>query len=110
MLRTFEDSLSDIKIAYDNLRDALTWYREKMAEYNKDEEIQKYKGEIEYFRNHSLKTLSNKELKDVVDFRNQHRHSNSFSYTLTGTGIGTAIVVTCEKCGESKNITDYDAW
>ncbi len=90
--------------------------RERLNEYSKDEEIQKLKLQIKEYRNHSLQQLTDKELELDKDFRNKHYNDkacgngNDFSYRLIGTGIGTVIEITCNKCGETKDITDNESW
>ena len=62
---------------------------------------------------------SEKELKAYEQFEEEHMHDRLISkynggrapYLVpTGTGIGTLLKVVCPICGESKDITDLEAW
>lgn len=90
--------------------------RERLKEYSKDEEIQKLKTNLKECINHSLHQLTSNELEAEKEFHNKHykdkscENGNDFSYRLVGTGIGTVIKITCNKCGETKDITDMESW
>ena len=65
----------------------------------------------------SVITLSPNEDKDSKEFklkhcscRNKHGLVGHYSYILTPTGIGYVLEIKCNRCGEIKNITDYDTW
>lgn len=86
---------------------------EKLASYNKEAEIDKYKNELNYAYEHSLLQLSDEELQEKRDFIAKHVKScgnDCFVYSLTGTGIGTVIKITCSTCGETEDITDIASW
>lgn len=106
----FYKSIEKIKEEYNNLGLSYKELLKLFNNYNKDEEIIKRDKKIQDLRMHSLVTLTNKEMIDDRDFRNDHyeRCGNgcTFQYTLTGTGLGTIIEIKCPKCGELKDITD----
>ena len=55
--------------------------------------------------------LNRKELKDLNEFVSNHKHSDLFFLDNEGaSGIGQNTYVTCEKCYEKKDITDYESW
>lgn len=64
--------------------------------------------------------FSRKELKAMDDFMNKHLHCSQkentkssqtgFIINVNWTGIGFATKITCNCCGESMNVTDYDMW
>lgn len=62
--------------------------------------------------------LSEKEQKALNYFILRHKKCGIFpsttggkySYTFTPTGLGTCIVVKCNVCGKTKDITDIDFW
>ena len=61
-----------------------------------------------------MKRLTHKEL--ISKFKKDHIHnsklypSSKFSYILTPTGIGTKVVMMCNVCGQTKDITAYENW
>ena len=67
--------------------------------------------------NMSVINLSPNEDKDVKEFKLKHCSCKNkpglaghYSYILTPTGIGYVLEIKCNRCGEIKNITDYDTW
>lgn len=87
---------------------------DRVAEYNKDTEIQKLQNELKYIEHNSLQVMSNMECQRSEQFRNEHYercgNGNVYWYKLAGTGVGTAITIKCDKCGEELDITDIDSW
>lgn len=85
-----------------------------LKDWNKDEEVKKLRDLAEWYRSHSLQTLSDDELLMIKEFRDAHYNScgngSTYQYELVGTGIGTAIKIRCPKCGEERDITDYSSW
>lgn len=105
---------------YNDMKQQVEDARQQVREFNKDEEIQKWKQIAEFNRSHALHLMNDKELEADRAFRNEHytRHhpiptkagGNSYLYRLSGTGIGTIIEITCPECGETKDITDTESW
>lgn len=67
--------------------------------------------------NMSVITLSPNEYKNIKEFKLKHcsckkKHglAGHYSYIFTPTGIGYVLEIKCNRCGEIKNITDYDNW
>lgn len=65
----------------------------------------------------SVISLSPIEDKDVEEFKLKHCSckkkpglTGHYSYILTPTGIGYVLEIKCNRCGEIKNITDYNNW
>ena len=85
--------------------------QKKVAEWNKDEEIQRAVEMTEYCHTHSLCQMSDNEKKAKRAFRDSHYNSckngSKYLYELTGTGIGTAITIKCPVCGEEKDISSH---
>lgn len=117
----FNALLDDLKSAYEHEVQRADRMQKKLDEWNKEEEIQRYKNKAEYERSHSLLTLSDKEKEAERSFRKKHYelcakplHSklagNTYIYELTGTGFGTIIKISCPICGESEDITDEESW
>lgn len=110
----FDEMLEGIKEAYDEVCNSNRRLGEIIDNWNRDAEIQKAEKLAEYYRKHSLHQLSDKEMKSVEQFRNQHYVScgngSRYIFELTGTGIGEAISIQCPVCGERKDVTDVENW
>jgi hypothetical protein len=104
--------LSDLSAYIENLILSNEELRTKLNDWNKDEEIQKLKGEIDEIRRNNIHLLSSTEKKDAQEFSEKHYYSckGNTSYTFVGTGIGTSIKVRCTKCNKEKDITDISNW
>jgi hypothetical protein len=62
--------------------------------------------------------------KDSIDqkaldkFVKSHKHKGKdtgaiggkFSYTVTGTGLGQCVSITCNICGKTQDLTNFDNW
>lgn len=111
-----KEHLEQIQMLYDYQTSRANRLQKTLDEYNKDKEINKLNERIHSLYKHSLVILSDKELADAEAFINRHwkdtgcLNPNSYSYRITGSGIGHEIIITCPRCGESKNITDYNEW
>lgn len=108
--------LEQIQMLYDYQTSRADRLQEALENYDKDEEIKERDERIRSLYEHSLVMLSDKELAAVKAFIERHwkdtgcLNPNSYSYRITGCGIGHEIIITCPRCGESKNITDYTDW
>lgn len=64
----------------------------------------------------SVISLTPNEDKNVKEFKLKHCScknkfdTSHYSYILTPTGIGYILEIKCNRCGEIKNITDYNNW
>ena len=119
--KDFDQLLTDIKLEYKYLQDVNRNLQYQIDTFNANNKIQELKNRIENLRNHSLFIMSDNELQQKKDFREEHWNKcgkplnnkakgNTYIYELTNTGIGTSIKITCPICGECKNITDVDSW
>ena len=60
--------------------------------------------------------LSDRELKDIANFKKKHRNclgrtSNNFTYSFCrSSGIGSEVWIECCSCRERKNVTDVESW
>lgn len=86
--------------------------RQKLKDWNKDEEIQKIKDSIEHVRKNSLYIMSDSEKSEYEDFLQKHKdHTHGeLEFKISCTSIGSALSITCPECGETKTITDYGEW
>lgn len=67
-----------------------------------------------------MRWFSGKEIQAADDFITQHlncyknnnpNHKNlGFTINHNWTGIGISTQITCNCCGETKDVTDYDCW
>ena len=120
-VKSIEQICQYLKDVYEILEKKASYYQQQLNDYNKDEEIQKYKAEIQELHSRSLLLMSDKEAKAERDFRSKHYEQcawplksksagSTYIYELTGTGLGTCIKITCPICGQSEDITDIDSW
>lgn len=114
LFKDFDKLLEDIRQEYNRVKAHNIDLRKQLAEWNKDEEIQKANKLAAFYRGHSLHELSDKEAKRIADFRKSHyascKNAGTFLFELAGTGIGEAISIKCPVCGVEENVTDYDNW
>ena len=119
--KDFDQLLTDIKLEYKYLENVNKNLQYQINTFNADSTIQELKNRIESIRNHSLLIMSDNELQQEKEFREEHWNKcgkplnnkakgNTYIYELINTGIGTSIKITCPICGECKNITDVDSW
>lgn len=110
----FDNGIEMITKAYKRKAEQCNEARKELAEYRKDEEIEKLEKEIASLHGRSLYMMTAKERDADNRFRGKHhqkcKNGSTFQYELAGTGIGVAISVRCPVCGEEENITDYDCW
>lgn len=75
---------------------------------------------------HRIFTLNSNEVKEADEFIKQHNHTEEFlkekqspffstlgqqfSYEFIPGGLGDSIVIKCNHCGETKEITDIENW
>ena len=121
-MNDFDKHLEALKEQYLDMKDTIQYLRETLQEWDKDEEIQKWKNKNDWIYNHSLvSNLSDKELKALGDFRKNHyriccgngkykNKGNTWIYTISGTGLGHIIKITCPECGQSEDVTDINNW
>lgn len=87
-----------------------------------------YEDLCEYFcsffgDNNKRFTLDAVETQNVKDFMKEHKHvdefrnkgkfgfstlGQQFTYTITPSGLGNSVTIKCNRCGESKDITNID--
>lgn len=105
ILKNLEDYIDDINSTNKILR-------EKLNNYNKDEEIAKLLKENERLRMNSLHILTEKEEMEYKEFREEHYRNckGNTKFILVPTGIGTSVSVCCTKCNKKEDITDCSNW
>lgn len=114
LFKDFDKLLEDIRQEYNRVKSNNADLRKQLAEWSKEEEIQKANERAAYYRSHSLHELSDKEAKRIAEFRKAHyascKNAGTYLFELAGTGIGEAISIKCPVCGTEENVTDYDNW
>lgn len=65
-------------------------------------------------------SFSDNELNSIEEFESKHlgcykefdskQDQTGFTINQRWTGIGIKTTITCDCCGETKDITDYDRW
>lgn len=107
-----ENVLNNLEKYIEGLISSNEKLKERVANFNKDEEIKRLKKEIDDIRVNSLTILNDKERKDTREFSEAHFKSckSHILYILEGTGIGMGITVKCAKCGVEKDVTDVESW
>ena len=120
MTEKMDGLLASVKRLYDSEVEDNRKMRDRLANWRKDDDIQKLEKELHHCRRNALVVMSDKEYMADRDFRDKHykmhnnekskRACNTYVYTLSGTGIGTCITVKCPICGEEEDITDIDSW
>ena len=121
IIEDFDTVLEKLKISYDYMKERVQDMESTLANWNKDDELQKLRNSNEWLHQHSLLTISDKEKDSLRAFRDKHYEmccgngkykskGNTWIYTISGTGIGHIIKITCPECGQTEDVTDIDSW
>lgn len=110
--RNMDDILNGIKAKFERQENEIKKLRDKIDHYNKDEEIQKLKEEIEKIKVNSLFNLTDVEKKRDLAFKQKHtemhdQDCSGFMYRIDYDAIGSFLTIKCPVCGEEEDITDY---
>lgn len=109
-----KDKLNDLSAAVNDIIEENEELRETLRTYNKDEEIQSLKDELDSVYKRSICVLSEREKDSLYKFRNKHytdcRNFGEFTFDLLYSGIGHCVKVKCPICGEEEDITDMSCW
>lgn len=57
----------------------------------------------------SFRTLNSKEYSDYVLWRKNHGCTSTIEFIIKPDQVDQSTTVRCHKCGEEKDITDWDA-
>ncbi len=111
--KEFEAVISEATDIFQRVLREKKCLQDRLAEYDKDAEIQELNEEINDLQRDALYIFSNVERERNYEFTLRHFKScktNRFIYDLIGTEIGTIIKVSCPVCGKTEGITDIDSW
>ncbi|WP_024428303.1 hypothetical protein [Bacillus safensis] len=105
MFDSLKSYIDKIKRQRDNLRIEL-------KKYQSNEKIAELENEIERLRVSSVFILNEKERKEEIKFKKEHREKcdSGIYHFFEATDLGIAVDVKCRECGVDKDITDYSAW
>lgn len=108
----YESIIGDLNLYVQDLIDRNNRLNDTLIKFNKDEEIQKLKGEVSNLLMNSIHIMSDKEKELSKNFSNKHYSSckSNSEYIIYGTGIGTIVKTRCKKCGDMEDITDTNNW
>lgn len=106
-----QELMDEVKRRYHSMEDQVAEMKQQLKNWNKDEEIQKYKDEISQLKKHALYIFNEKEYERFQEFTKFHRsHHRSVCVELQGTGFSTIVKLRCLGCGEVKDISDEESW
>ena len=81
-----------------------------MRNYNKDEEVEKYKKQIKELEEQSVYILDKSQKEKMENFRHKHYKATGHSYyeiILKPNEIFTKVIIKCPKCGKELDLTMY---
>lgn len=112
--KEFEQSLNSLQECYQSLYDRYEELYQRYSEYDKDEEISEYKETIKDLQNRALYVMTDKQMSAQQEFRKRHskkcKTQSTYLYGIYGSAIGSGLTITCPKCGETEDLTDFDTW
>ena len=112
-IKPLKDIMSDLENYNNYLEktiDDLEKEVNRLANYNKDEEIEKYKKQIEELEEQSVYILDKSQKEKMEKFRHEHYKITGHSYheiILKPNEIFTKVIIKCPKCGEELDLTIY---
>lgn len=112
-IKPLKDIISDLENYNNYLEktiDDLEKEVNRLANYNKDEEIEKYKKQIEELEEQSVYILDKSQKEKMEKFRHEHYKTTGHSYyeiILKPNEIFTKVIIKCLKCGEELDLTTY---
>ncbi len=110
-----DDLLLKVKKAYDSKSEECNLLREKIRDYDRDQEIQQLKAEIKHLKEHSLYQMSPVQKERLEQFHKEHfktcaskhKRATPFYYEIIKEGSDTTIVAQCLDCFGRGYITDF---
>lgn len=114
----------DIKETLQELEDLIDILQEDKEDYRKaylkvkdekfkDEELERLKEELEFYKKNSLVVLSDAQRERATEFQREHYKKcetghRSFVYTVTPTNVITIVELRCPVCGEIIDVSNYN--
>lgn len=112
-IKPLEDIFKDLENYNKYLEDVIVDLRKevkKLKNFNKDEEIEKLKKEIEDLEEQSVYVLTKSQKEKMEKFRHEHYKMTGHNYyqvVLRPNEIFTKVVIQCDKCDEELDLTIY---
>lgn len=102
---TLKELETQIDILQEDKEDYRQAYLEVKDEKFKDEELERLREELDFYKRNSLVTLSDEQMKRANEFMHEHYKKcdtgyRSFVYTITPTNVITIVELRCPVCGE----------
>ncbi|MEK5007440.1 hypothetical protein MHI11_09760 [Bacillus sp. FSL K6-3312] len=107
-----ERMFDNVKSYIDKIKHQRDNLRIELKKYHSNEKIAELENEIEQLRENSVFVFSEKERKEEIEFKKEHREKcdSGIYHFFEATELGIAVDVKCRECGVNKDITDYSAW
>lgn len=86
---------------------------DRLNNFNRDEEIEKYKKEIARLHKNSLYIFSDRQMQKIKEFREEHYKKCECSYydiIVSPTEIEDSVKIECFECGEQLDLNEYYKW
>lgn len=107
--KDIKDTLKELEDLIDILQEDKEDYKQAYLEVKdekfKDEELERLREELDFYKRNSLVTLSDEQMKRANEFIHEHYKKcetghRSFVYTVTPTNVITIVELRCPVCGE----------
>lgn len=112
--KDIKDTLKELEALIDILQEDKEDYKQAYLKVKdekfKDEELERLREELDFYKRNSLVTLSDKQMKRANEFIHEHYKKcdtghRSFVYTITPTNVITVVELKCPVCGEVIDLT-----
>lgn len=107
--KDIKDTLKELEALIDLLQEDKEDYRQAYLKVKdekfKDEELERLREELDFYKRNSLVTLSDEQMKRANEFIHEHYKKcdtghKSFVYMVTPTNVITVVELRCPVCGE----------
>lgn len=115
--KDIKDTLKELEALIDLLQEDKEDYRQAYLKVKdekfKDEELERLREELEFYKRNSLVTLSDAQRERANNFIHEHYKKcdtghRSFVYTVTPTNVITIVELRCPVCGEIIDVSNYN--
>lgn len=115
--KDIKDTLKELENQIDILQEDKEDYRQAYLKVKdekfKDEELERLREELDFYKRNSLVTLSDEQMKRANKFIHEHYKKcdtghKSFVYTVTPTNVITVVELRCPICGEIIDVSNYN--